>query len=281
MLRMTQQALSLTRAPAASQLRAWVERLWLHAGVRPAAAGRELCLPSARQRIVSRLDGAPMRRFFSADDRDGIEQPRLQWCGLRLEPVLRSPADAGLSLGIELRPGASLAFLGVPADRLAGQYLGLDALIPAALRRDFCALRRMPAGAEMLDRVKELLLAWLRRACPPALTICDTDTCLTALAAGTPVLQLAAQSGLSHRAWLAQFRAAVGCTPRAWLGLARFSHALQLLAQVDPPALSEVAATAGFFDQAHLCRSFAAHAGIAPGAYRRSPPRWAEHLLLR
>jgi AraC-like DNA-binding protein len=277
---MTQHASPLTRTPQAPELRAWVERLWLHAGAGPVAARRELCLPSARQRIVFRLDGAPMRRFFSADDRDGIEQSRLQWCGLRLGPVLRSPADAGLSLGIELRPGASLAFLAMPADRLADAYVALDALMPAPLRHGFSALRRMPVGAGMLDRVEELLLAWLRRASPPALTIGDTDTRLTALAAGTPVLQLAAQSGLSHRAWLAQFRATVGCTPRAWLGLTRFSNALQLLAQVNPPALSEVAAAAGFFDQAHLSRSFAAHAGIAPGAYRRSPPRWAEHLLL-
>ena len=278
---MTQPSISLTRAPAAPQLHAWVERLWLHMGAGPATTGRELCLPSVRQRIVFRLDGAPMRRYVHADDRSGIEQSRLQWCGLRLGPVLRSPADAGLSLGIELRPGASLAFLGLPADRLTDQYLALDAVMPTPLCRDFNALRRMPADAGMLDRVEELLLAWLRRACPPEHTSRDIDTRLAALVAGTPVLQLAAQSGLSHRVWLAQFRAAVGCTPRAWLGLSRFSHALRLLAQADPPALSELAAAAGFFDQAHLSRSFVAHAGIAPAAYRRSPPRWAEHLLLR
>lgn len=278
---MTQHATPLTRTPETPALRAWVERLWLHTGAGPAAAGRELCLPSARQRIVFRLDGLPMRRFLHADDRRGIEQPRLQWCGLRLGPVLRSPADAGLSLGIDLRPGASLALLGLPADRLAGQYVALDALIPAPLRGGFNALLRMPAGAGMLDRIEELLLAWLQRACSPVITICGINISLTALAAGTPVLQLAAQSGLSHRAWLAQFRAAVGCTPRAWQGLTRFSHALQLLAQADPPALSEVAAATGFFDQAHLSRSFAAHAGVAPGMYRRSRPRWAEHLLLK
>ncbi len=272
--------MQLSREPLDAQLKPWIERLWLHEALAEPAAARELCMPSARTRLVLRLQGPPMRRFRGLGDTEGVVQPRLQCCGLRRRALLRSPADSGLSLGVELRAGGSLALLGIAADRLAGEYVELEDVLPASLRRAFRALQRQPADLRLLDRLEELLLACLHWVALQATAPRPVAATLDALSAGTPVLRLAVTSGLSHRAWLAQFRASVGCTPREWLGLMRFGRALQGLSQPQPLALSELALAAGFHDQPHLTRSFVLHAGLSPGAYLRSRSVWPQHLLL-
>lgn len=269
----------LARPPERSTLLPWVQRLWLHASSLAPLSARELCLPAAGTRLVLRLEGPAMRSFRGLEDRHGEPHARLQYCGLRTRSLLRSAADSGLSLGVELKPGASLVLFGQPADRLAGRHIDLAELLPARLRHDFAALRHLPADGGLLDRVEELLLACLRgreAAVPPG----RWDEALAALTDGASVLDLAAASGLSHRAWLQRFRAAVGCTPRAWRELARFSRVLPALRASPHRPLSELALALGFHDQAHLSRQFAAHAGMGPARYRRWAGSWLQHLPL-
>jgi len=269
----------LARAPERPALLPWVQRLWLHASSLTPVSARELCLPSAGTRLVLRLEGAAMRSFRGLEDRHGEPHARLQYCGLRTRSLLRSVADSGVSLGVDLKPGASLALFGLPADRLAGRYFDLADLLPARLCREFARLQDLPADGGLLDRVEDLLLACLRgrEAAPPP---GRWDETLAALAGGASVLALAAASGHSHRVWLQRFRAAVGCTPRAWREFARFSRALPALRERPHRPLSELALDLGFHDQAHLSRQFAAHACISPARYRRWAGSWLQHLPL-
>lgn len=218
-----------------------------------------------------------MRSFRSVDDRRGVLHSPLQYCGLRQRGLLRSAAEIGVSVGVDLKPGASLALFGLPADRLGGRYLDLLDLLPARLGRDFASLQRRPADAALLDRLEDLLLACVhsRDASPPPQR---WDERLAALDDGTPVLALAADAGLSHRVWLQRFRAAMGCTPRDWRSLVRFSRVLRALREQPQRPLSELALALGFHDQAHLSRQFAAHAGMGPARYRRWGGPWIQHL---
>jgi AraC family transcriptional regulator len=107
------------------------------------------------------------------------------------------------------------------------------------------------------------------------------DATLAALVDGAPVLALAAASGLGLRVWLQRFRAAVGCRPREWRALARFSRFSRLLPALrERPRLplSELALDLGFHDQAHLSRQFAVLAGMGPARYRRWGGPWMQHL---
>lgn len=270
----------LSRPPSQSALLPWVHCLWLHAASVGPGRAREWCLPSAATRLVLRLQGPAMRSFRGLDDRCGVPHARLQYCGLRHRSLLRSAADSGVSLGVELKSGASLALFGQPADRLAGRYLDLGELLPAGLRREFAALQRAPVDLALLDRVEDLLLACLHWRDGAVSTSQHWGGTLAALVEGRSVLALAAASGLSHRAWLQRFRAAVGCTPRAWRELDRFSRAVLYLRARPHLPLSALALDLGFHDQAHLSRQFAAHAGMGPARYRDWGGAWAQHLPL-
>jgi AraC-like DNA-binding protein len=68
-----------------------------------------------------------------------------------------------------------------------------------------------------------------------------------------------------YRAFRAFVRV-VGTTPHAYQRQARVRRAAMLIRRGDP--LSEVAATAGFADQAHMTRVFRRMMGVTPGLYR-------------
>jgi AraC-like DNA-binding protein len=78
--------------------------------------------------------------------------------------------------------------------------------------------------------------------------------------------EVAAAAGMDRFRLIRAFRRETGFTPLAWMTNQRVNKARLLLGQGESPA--EVAATVGFFDQAHLGKAFKARVGVTPGAYR-------------
>ncbi len=77
---------------------------------------------------------------------------------------------------------------------------------------------------------------------------------------------LAALVGFSPYRLIRSFRRERGITPHAWIVGRRVESAKILLSRGACPA--EVAASCGFYDQAHLTRHFKAALGVTPGRYR-------------
>lgn len=77
---------------------------------------------------------------------------------------------------------------------------------------------------------------------------------------------VAAAAGLPPFRLYRAFVRATGMTPHAYQRQARFREAVRRIRLGEP--LAEVAAAAGFADQAHLTRSFFRRMGVTPGAYR-------------
>lgn len=65
------------------------------------------------------------------------------------------------------------------------------------------------------------------------------------------------------------FRKVFGITPAAFRLDARARHAFRMITRSDL-SFAAVAATAGFSDQAHMCRAIRALTGATPGSWRRS-----------
>ena len=97
---------------------------------------------------------------------------------------------------------------------------------------------------------------------------------------------LAGELGMSPFALVRTFRAETGLPPHAYVNHLRVRLARRLLDDGVPPA--DVAAEAGFADQAHLTRHFKRVVGVPPRAYQRyrgsrqerSRPDGAAHLAL-
>ena len=86
--------------------------------------------------------------------------------------------------------------------------------------------------------------------------------------------ELAAQAQLSRCHFAQAFRQLTGHAPHQYLLRVRLSHARKLLTQENQDlSLSDIAATCGFSDQAHLGRHFRRAFGTAPAAFRRRQRR--------
>lgn len=81
-----------------------------------------------------------------------------------------------------------------------------------------------------------------------------------------PVQRLADEIGWSRQHFSARFRDAIGVTPKSAARVFRFERACRLIMD-QRPSLAHVAASCGYFDQAHMTREWNALAGCSPRAW--------------
>jgi transcriptional regulator GlxA family with amidase domain len=85
------------------------------------------------------------------------------------------------------------------------------------------------------------------------------------------VAELARETGWSARHLDNRFRAEIGLTPKAAARVIRFDRARRMLMRRvgagGPPALADLAAAGGYYDQAHLAREFRGLAGVPPSRW--------------
>jgi AraC-like DNA-binding protein len=87
-----------------------------------------------------------------------------------------------------------------------------------------------------------------------------------------PIAGLSRETGWTTRHLGARFRDEFGLSPKAAARVVRFDRARRLLQRRvtagRAPALAELAASGGYYDQAHLAREFRELAGCAPSRWR-------------
>jgi AraC-like DNA-binding protein len=169
------------------------------------------------------------------------------------------------SAGLRFAPGAASAVLGVAAHELLGLRVPLEDLWPAAEARR--AVERIADAPEHGAALEALAVELAGRAGPP-------DPFVGALVAqaraGLPVGEMAERAGLSERQLLRRCLPAFGYGPKTLARILRVQRALALARSVRRPGFAEVAAVAGYADQAHLSREIRALTGRTLGAAVRT-----------
>lgn len=196
--------------------------------------------------------------------------------GLHTRAVQLHPGrQAGLQLAVT--PAGARALFGLPAGECAGRVLALDLLAPrlAGLSERLAALPDWDARFDLLERV---LLPGLdvdaaRQARDRSPQTWQAWRLLARSRGRAGVQEVADAVGWSRRHLAARFQAEFGHPPKTVATLLRFEHSRALL---DTPGLglAEVAAAAGFADQAHLTRTWRTLTGYSPTGWRRAetPP---------
>jgi AraC-like DNA-binding protein len=171
------------------------------------------------------------------------------------EPATAPPGAR--TFGLRFAVGTGPAVLGVPADEFTDREVPLADVWGAA------AARRLAGAADPLRALED---AAARRWRPP-------DRTMVAVAAqaraGRPVDAIAAACGLGPRQLLRRCTTTFGYGPKLLTRVLRMQRALGLARGGTP--FAEVAAVAGYADQAHLARDVRALAG-APLRTLLGPP---------
>lgn len=239
-------------APPCQALRGVVRLLWDSEGV--SATVNERILPTGD--VVLIVDRHPRAV-------DGAFV-----CGLQLGPILAGAPAESFFTGARLTPLGAFGVFGVPARELTGQLIDLAALLPREadpLRDELMSEpdpgRRMAALERFLVRCLPRSPLWHNAALGAWELLKRTH--------GAMRVETAADAaGVSSRQLGRIFREQVGLSPKDAARLLRFERAMMLIRE-STRSLAEVAAHAGYADQAHLTREFRAFAGASPLDYRR------------
>ncbi len=195
--------------------------------------------------------------------------------GLHSTPALIAHDGAQSGIQVALRPLGTRTLLGLPAGELADLDVPAEAVLGGVCAELRARLLAAPGWRERFAVLDEILL---RRAGAWPGAVPDTPEVSWAwrelMRAGgtTRVSDLAAQTGWSGRHLTSRFRTEIGLTPKAAARVIRFDRARQLLIRQVTVAgretkLADLAATCGYFDQAHLAREFRALAGCPPSQW--------------
>ncbi|MEV6110419.1 helix-turn-helix transcriptional regulator [Streptomyces sp. NPDC051940] len=164
---------------------------------------------------------------------------------------------------LRFAPGQGAVLLGVPAVELRDTRVPLDALWPTAEARRLA--ERIGEAADrgaVLERVAGRLLA---RAEPPEPYL---PAVVRGLRAGRSVAEVSAAAGVGERTLHRRSLAVFGYGPKTLARVLRMNRALELVREGRP--FAEVAALAGYADQAHLSRDVKALAGVPLGRLSRA-----------
>jgi AraC-like DNA-binding protein len=175
------------------------------------------------------------------------------------------------SVTARLALGAPEAVLGVPASEMAGRIVALEDLWGDVAVRRLCARlgdeRDTAAAAAVLESaIAERVASGNgngngngRRPARAQLALVAADR----LTSGS-VYAVAGELGVSERHLRRVFRETVGVSPKAFARIARFQRALGAARGDARAGWADIAAAAGYYDQAHLIAEFRAIAGVTP-----------------
>jgi AraC-like DNA-binding protein len=192
--------------------------------------------------------------------------PHMRWVGTMTRAIEVAAGGPRELFGIRFAPGGLFPLLGAPLSLLTDDSVPFGAL-PAPLWRpplqEWCEDSSFAARCRLADTSLLAMLPRLQSATiAGALRRLSLQPVLPSTAAA-----LADDIGVGLRTLQRRFMDQLGVSPRQHLRYLRFERARQLLLQRDHRA-ADIAAIAGYSDQAHFVREFRRFTGVTPGRWR-------------
>lgn len=249
-----------------------VSAIWYFEGADLTHA-RESVVPTGAMQILVNLDEDELRCWEREREQTS---PGAVLAGLRSGPLVIDTRGARRVTGVSFRPGGAAAFVDERADALADAHVPLDAVwgaLGASLRERLLDAGRPEA---MLDVWERALVARLTRTRNGPI-----ERALEALEQGEQVRGVARELGWSAKLLYRRFSEAVGLPPKRYARIRRMQRVLRDIARGGERARwAQLAASHGYYDQAHLIRDFRALTGTTPSMYAPRSPHDPNHVRI-
>jgi AraC-like DNA-binding protein len=224
-------------------------------------------LPSPFLTLIFTLD-EPLIMAAHPDPRQAPDAFGTLLGGLHATPALISHDGAQSGIQVALRPLGSRELLGLPGGSLASIDVPAEAVLGRAGDRIQERIQAEPTWSSRFAILDAELGALLRDAPAIAPEVVQAWRMLLRSGGTVPIAELAKETGWSSRNLAQRFGAETGLSPKAFARVVRFRRALTALCAAGcPGGLAGVAATCGYYDQAHLAREFRALAGCPPSQW--------------
>jgi AraC-like DNA-binding protein len=184
-------------------------------------------------------------------------------------PFVARLAVGTIITGARLHPGRASCLLGMPASELLNQAIPIAAVKGAVLSMRLEKVMEQPSAAARRSALAQVLLAAV-----------ESSTLDRAVLAGTQWLsrhpqgrieELSHWVGISERQLHRRFSGAIGFGPKMFQSVLRFQRLLKTAREKGMEhSLADLAASAGYADQAHMTRDVHRFANIRPTMLLRS-----------
>jgi AraC-like DNA-binding protein len=260
--------MQMSRYRPAPPLDRYVECFWWSHRDEP-QENSEHMLPSGSAQLVFALHETPILCQSSvAENSSGWSGGIVH--GPQSSYYLAGPKPKGAIVGVSFRPGGAGAVLGTSMAELTDRHVTLDAI----WGRGSVDLRhKLMSAADpttMFRILEQSLSARIHRPLLIHPAVAHALAARPADGSSARVAEVQQASGYSPRHFIALFRSAVGLNPKHYYRIRRFNSAARSMAADAEQRLGDIAASAGYSDQAHLIREFREFAGIVPTEYRPS-----------
>jgi AraC-like DNA-binding protein len=203
------------------------------------------------------------RRLFKAAWLAGLHDG-----AIRIVPAFDTAASPTHLVCIQLTVTSAREIVQLPMIDVANRVVELEDI----LERETAPLRERLLNAETPAERFAHMLAFARAradrarfAASPA--VLEAAGRMTDHAGGVGIGDICADLGISRQRLAERFADEIGLGPKRYARLLRFRAAIDAMSVADMPPLAQVAAEAGYFDQAHFTRDFKAFAGASPKTF--------------
>jgi AraC-like DNA-binding protein len=229
-------------------------------------------VPDGRLEIVLHL-----AEPFALVDASDVARPQREVLvsGQLTSAIRLAPRGLADIVGIRFRTAAGASVLGFPPAELTDRIEPLAELAPLLSGALLGAATRAADPHQRADALAQALARFIAR--EPTRSVRAAVRALDA-PHSPRVGAVAGELGLSARTLERRVLAETGLPPRMLQRVMRFRRAFRMIDQAPRGRMAQVAAAAGYFDQAHLIREFREFAGAPPSGFFGADPALARAI---
>jgi AraC-like DNA-binding protein len=256
----------------------FVEILWFYDGYFAGSHNKERLMPDGSIELVINLK-EDEARIYDRENLDKCERlPGALVCGPHSSFFVIDTAQQDSVIGVHFKPGGAFPFFKMPAIELHNLHVSLEDLWgqQAGLLRERLLEAQTPQ--KKFQVLEECLLA---RAFKPLERHRAVDHALGLfrnIHTAPAMTELADQIGISSRHFIQLFSNEVGLTPKLFARVRRFQQVLQNIRTGVEFSWVDMAASCGYFDQAHFIHDFKEFSGINPTTYLAQKTEHLNHV---
>jgi AraC-like DNA-binding protein len=180
--------------------------------------------------------------------------------------LVEYPARVRL-VGVHFKPWGMSPFVDLPATELRDRWMPVDVVWQRSLDRIRNQVGDIASATEALRVLEGELRSRLAEAPGGLHLVQHTGGQLATFHGAVSVGALADAAGVSGTHLATQFKSHIGVTPKAVARIYRFTRLILSVDTRHPVDWSQLAQTAGYYDQAHFSREFKNFTGHTPTDY--------------
>ena len=187
--------------------------------------------------------------------------------GPRTRALLKDAAGFAYAISFRFKPGWSTPVLGVPARELTNRFVSLEELWGRGATELLTESIQARTEPQVIELVSRAFVRRIRHAAEPSSARLARRAARLMEGDEVRIDRIAGRLGVTARHLRRAFAENIGIGPKEYARSARLQRVVRMAATSSDWA--QIAAEAGYFDQAHLIADFRGLVGLTPGAFQK------------